>query len=244
MCMGLATARVAELLGVSEATVRRWADAGLLPVQRLGPRRERRFRESDVEAFRNGGGQHPSPLAAAPGYRLGGRDFTRGRHLAAIYSSDEGRLRLSVSLLRQAVGERAQALLIAPDDIADQVLAALRDEVGDLLETASLSGRLITASSIGTTIPAALGFWEERLWSALNQDLTVVAVADMNAPLRSLGSESRVIEFEHALDGLLRRFQPIVLCQYDSRVQTGTGLLEALKSHPDLLEVPISGFLV
>jgi len=44
----LRTREVAEALGVSTQTVRRFADAGVLPAIRLTPRSPRRFREEDV----------------------------------------------------------------------------------------------------------------------------------------------------------------------------------------------------
>jgi excisionase family DNA binding protein len=48
MGMTLKTREVAEALGVSTHTVRRYADAGVLPVVRLTPRSPRRFCSEDV----------------------------------------------------------------------------------------------------------------------------------------------------------------------------------------------------
>src|SRR5258708_32912717 len=47
----LSTRQAADRLGVSEATVRRWSDQGVLPVRRVGKRGERRFRLPDLEAL-------------------------------------------------------------------------------------------------------------------------------------------------------------------------------------------------
>ena len=47
-------ADVAELLGVSVNTVRRWTDAGRLACLRVGMKRERRFRRADLLAFFRG----------------------------------------------------------------------------------------------------------------------------------------------------------------------------------------------
>src|SRR5256885_10054098 len=44
----LSTLQAAKRLGVSEASVRRWSDRGLLPVQRVGKRLERRFQAGEV----------------------------------------------------------------------------------------------------------------------------------------------------------------------------------------------------
>jgi transcriptional repressor of dcmA and dcmR len=41
----------AQLLNVSETSLRRWTNAGVLPCLRIGLRRERRFRPADLLAF-------------------------------------------------------------------------------------------------------------------------------------------------------------------------------------------------
>ena len=43
--------QVAELLHVHPHSVRRWADAGLLPCYRFGARRDRRFAVNEVAEF-------------------------------------------------------------------------------------------------------------------------------------------------------------------------------------------------
>ncbi|HUO52801.1 MAG TPA: helix-turn-helix domain-containing protein [Gemmatimonadaceae bacterium] len=47
----LTSADVAELLGVAQATVKRWADAGVLPCEKTAGH-HRRFRREDVDRFR------------------------------------------------------------------------------------------------------------------------------------------------------------------------------------------------
>ncbi|HET6438715.1 MAG TPA: helix-turn-helix domain-containing protein [Anaeromyxobacter sp.] len=61
----ISTAQVAELLGVSAATVKRWAEAGSLPSERTRGG-HRRFRRESVEQFRRAGAAHHlSPAATA-----------------------------------------------------------------------------------------------------------------------------------------------------------------------------------
>src|SRR3981081_4831305 len=51
----LTTREAATFLKVSEASIRRWTDSGLLPASRVGRRRARRVREEDLRTFMEGG---------------------------------------------------------------------------------------------------------------------------------------------------------------------------------------------
>ena len=50
----LTVGQAADLLNVHPNTVRRWAQQGALYVYRIGTRRDRRFRRSDVEGLLQG----------------------------------------------------------------------------------------------------------------------------------------------------------------------------------------------
>lgn len=58
----LTIGEVANIFSVHKNTVRVWGDSGVLPVIRLGNRRDRRFRQKDVAAYINknyeGGEEH------------------------------------------------------------------------------------------------------------------------------------------------------------------------------------------
>ncbi len=47
----LAVQEAADLLGIHVNTLTRWADAGIVPHYRHGPRRDRRFRAAELERF-------------------------------------------------------------------------------------------------------------------------------------------------------------------------------------------------
>ena len=51
----LKTREVANLLNVHINTVRRWSNSGILQVYRVGPRRDRRYRKTDIDHFLSNG---------------------------------------------------------------------------------------------------------------------------------------------------------------------------------------------
>src|SRR5579864_9212571 len=94
----LDTREAAAFLHVSEASIRRWADSGLLPVSRVGKRRSRRFREQDLFRYtrRNDpsiapGSSHPEAVI-----RLQEMTIAVGEHLPILYSEDDRRGRLEL----------------------------------------------------------------------------------------------------------------------------------------------------
>src|SRR5690242_6335504 len=122
----LSTRQVAERLGVSEASVRRWSDNGHLPVQRVGNRRERRFRASDVEAAAR---RHPTrsapPKPGPQNVMLAGQVTNVPVHIPAFYDSDAGRVRLTAPFLAEGIKAGQPCFLIAQGEELNSYLVAL-----------------------------------------------------------------------------------------------------------------------
>src|SRR6202165_5884652 len=99
----LNTREAARFLKVSEASIRRWTDGGILPTSRVGRRRARRFREEDLRRYLQGGedARAAAAVAARPaGISLQDMTVSIGSHLAAFYERDEGSLTLYLTLMR------------------------------------------------------------------------------------------------------------------------------------------------
>lgn len=132
----------ARVLGVSEASVKRWADSGLLPMEKTAGG-HRRFRPEDVAAVRRGG-----PHAAEAPHQ--GR---RVAHAAGAAQAPELAPAREAALAEETFGalldgrdEDLSALLVnehlegqSVGRLADAVLCAAMRRVGDLWHAGELS---------------------------------------------------------------------------------------------------------
>src|SRR3989442_8013463 len=84
----LSTGQAAKRLGVSEASVRRWSDRGLLPVQRVGKRLERRFKPGHLERFAAPARPRPPPPSHIPPVAPGGPAGAAGSPPPPPFHSD------------------------------------------------------------------------------------------------------------------------------------------------------------
>src|SRR5579859_5507549 len=220
------TRDAARLLGVSEASVRRWSDAGLLPVHRLGRRGTRRFAEADLRRFAAAEG-NPAPEAPRGRPQVDVHD-----HLATFYSSDGGRMRLSLPFLRAGLVEGDRCFLVGSDSMVGRYLKALG--AGDPVRGAAANSGLVIRSSVGSSARAAVAGWEE-LWSdALSEGCPGIRVVGEMATYEGFSEVQDMLDYEVGYDSLSKRFPVRTLCQYDVRRFDGKTILGALQAHPDL----------
>jgi len=241
----LSIPKAAALLQVSVASVRRWSDAGLIPVQRIGRRRERRFREADLRAFIQGG-QQPARQGAGTGggIAVGGRIVPLRTHLAPLYATDEGRFRIAVPFLADGLKSGQTCLLVAGKDMVQGYLAALAQQGGSEFGQALLDRLVVVGPAPGNTAKAALRFWEQTFWEALARGPAAFRVVGEMASVGTLlGSPDELIAFEGGLDLLVRRFPAVFLCQFDVREFDGPTLLQVMKAHPDVISYGLTNFL-
>ncbi|HET9410476.1 MAG TPA: MEDS domain-containing protein [Candidatus Dormibacteraeota bacterium] len=219
------TRDAARLLGVSEASVRRWSDAGLLPVQRLGRRGTRRFAEADLRRFAAAGSEgRPAPPAVA-----GQTDVHD--HLATFYDSDAGRMRLSVPFLRAGLAQGDRCVLVASDRLAGDYRHALGNEA------------LVVRSTVGSSARGALAAWEQLWLEALAAGHAGIRVVGEMATYKGFSEVQEMLDYEVGYDSLSKRFPVRTLCQYDVRHFDGKTILGALQAHPDLFTRRIADYL-
>jgi excisionase family DNA binding protein len=232
----VSTTEAAEILGVSEASVRRWGDAGVLAMQRVG--RRRRFRRDDVTAFLEAA-DHSARGQGSRRVQLAGATVLAGAHLATFYTSDAGRLRIAVPFLRDGLALGEACFLIASGSVRDQYIKALERELGGRLAEATLRGQFVTEIAPGGTVDAAITFWRERVpAAALKAGRTPVRiVGDMACVKNAFATVNEMLTFEQMFTVMSKRLPSVAICQYDVREFDGPSVVEAIKAHPDVFDV-------
>jgi excisionase family DNA binding protein len=249
------TREAAAYLQVSEASVRRWADAGLIRVQRLGLRRERRFALADLERFAGDARSVRDPTSARPDERgesrdaglaatPGGAQLATHDHFATFYDSDGGRLRLSLPFLRDGLLAGHRCFLVASQTLVDEYLQALSHEKGVDPEAAVDSGALVLRAGAGSSSREAVAGWEQLWWQALGGGAGAIRVVGEMASYVGFSSAQEMLDYEVAYDSLSRRFPVMTLCQYDVRHFDGRTVTGAIEAHPDLFSRRIADFIV
>jgi excisionase family DNA binding protein len=239
----LNTAEAARFLRVSQASIRRWSDAGLLAGRRVGRRRERRFAESDLVQFLNRG-EKPSAPSQPAAINVGGLSIPVPGHLATFYRSDAGRTRLTVPFLAEGLRSGQPCFLVATDHVLAIYMEALTNEEGLDPRRAQASGQFTALGFDGATVERAVAFWEGKYSDILSRGPSLIRHVGEMACVRPLfPSEDEMLRFEEGYEVMCRRFPVSAICQYDVRQFDGTAMLRVLKSHPDLFEQRLATFL-
>jgi excisionase family DNA binding protein len=241
----LNTEEAARYLRVSAASIRRWSNAGLLSAQRVGRRRERRFSKIDLQEFLGQHSSAPEPsVSSASKVTIGGQSVSVSSHLAPIYSTDEGGLRLTVPFLAEGLRAGQPCFLAATDAVLDRYARALTDGHGIDFDAAVRSGRLTIVGWPGATVLQAIANWERLFGKALAGGPTVLRIVGELACERVMfASDAELMVYEEAYDLMARRYPAVTLCQYDAREFDGETMLRVLKAHPDMFDQQLGGFL-
>jgi excisionase family DNA binding protein len=242
----LNTEEAARYLRVSEASIRRWSDAGILPARRVGGRRERRFREVDLIAYLGNGTQPPATRAPAAQTvaNVGGVPLPLHTHIATFYNSDAGRLRLTIPFLAEGLRARQPCILAADGGVLESYFQSLRGLGIDVDEAVRTGKFVIAVGGPGSTVEGAIDFWERHFWPALAGGQTVIRiVGEMACERKAFASDAEMMRYEAAYNLLAARFPTVTLCQFDVREFDGETIFQAIRAHPDLFNLNLGSFL-
>ena len=219
-------AQAAELLRVSEASLRRWTNAGRLPCRRIGGRRERRFRRADLMAFLERDASN-----------------TPAHHVCAFYASDQARTLQAASFIGKGLDAGSVCVLAAERRVRERVLARLARRRPALRR--DLEAKRLLVSEYAETAASQLAFWQTT-FEAATQDgaRTLRVVGDVSGgTLAREGDFDQVLEYEAAYEKLSRRFPVTTACLYDARIHSGLETARLVQRHPDLFRHPIAHFV-
>jgi excisionase family DNA binding protein len=239
----LNTAEAARFLRVSQASVRRWSDSGLIRARRVGRRRERRFIESDLVRFLGAGS--PQPASGPPReVSVGGIPIPIYSHLPTFYNSDGGRMRLTIPFLRDGLRAGDRCFLEAAGGVLDLYLEALRKDEGVDLDGAIRDGSFVVSETPGGSVDRALAYWEDAFAKGIGEGRTLLRVVGEMASVRHMfESPSEMLKYEGAFNMTAKRFPNVTLCQYDVRAFDGATIYEVLRVHPDLYSLRLGSLL-
>jgi len=234
----------AALLKVSEASLRRWTNAGQLACSRLGAKRVRRFRRQDLMAFLEERETSAAPARNRPSeVLLEGIAIEYGNHICTLYENDLGRLKWSVPFLVDGLRNGDNCFLVGTKAVREEILGHM-SEVWDKVPQALDQGQLVQSDGIPDG-EAMCRFVERSL---------VMATRSGSRSFRLLGDMSWCLALGMSNDELLayevrynheiaHRFPLVSVCQYDVRDFSGPAVLNALKCHEDTFNYSLSRFL-
>jgi excisionase family DNA binding protein len=229
--------QAAALLNVSQMTVRRWTNQGLLPCFRIGKKRERRFSDSSLQAFIAGrtGPTSDSSVSQGPGspagridgvaLGFGGLIVPDGSHLTHLYLDVSEALGVQSFFIRQGLNTGDTVMVVAPADRRDTLLDMLVKDsipVQDLIR----QNRLIHGTGKQTL---------EQMAALISQAASSVKsgfrlVGDMAWTMAMGWSPEQIRALEESTN---IRLAPghLFLCQYDLKEFSGTQTMMALETH-------------
>ena len=241
--MGLLSIKqAAKFLNVSEVSLRRWTNQGRLACLRLGPKRERRFRQEDLEAFmesQNGARKRPEAVQALPDLPVvGGIRVAHRCHICGLYDDDAGRLKLAVPFLAEGLRLGQLCVLVARPETIKAILDHLEPGQGGLPDFAL--GKQLVVSEGEKSGDAMLAFLERINFEARAAGHSIRWVGDMAWTSTKRISIDQLMDFEMRVDFVAQRFPLAAVCQYDLRHFSGRAVLRALKCHSDTFRYPLA----
>ncbi|MFP3983003.1 MAG: MEDS domain-containing protein [Desulfurivibrionaceae bacterium] len=218
----------AALLNVSQMTIRRWTNSGLLKCYRLGRKRERRFSPQDLREFLTGDqDSDKSASQATPGISLGYGDLEvpDGTHLTHLYYDLQEALGLQASFLRQGLESGETVLVVAPDDRKKQLLQILTENG---LDTAGLIRQKRLHHDGGRQSPADLSAYISQI--ALSSPGRFRLIGDMAWTINKKWQFEDLKNLEENSNSMLRAGN-LFLCQYGLGEFSGRETMMAAETH-------------
>jgi transcriptional repressor of dcmA and dcmR len=120
----------AEFLNVSEMTVRRWTNQGLLNCYRVGKRRARRFRSQDLMACLEGRSTATGSATVALG--INGVAVPDGSHITHLSREESESLGTAAAYILEGLQASETVCVVAADDKSGRIMNAVQAKAAHL----------------------------------------------------------------------------------------------------------------
>lgn len=220
----------AAFLHVSEMTIRRWTNQGLLPCYRVGNRRARRFKKSELLSHLEATAMQPEPATVPLGY--GGLFAPDGAHIAHLNQASSEGEEVATAFITAGIKRGETVCIVAPDAGMEKIITALvRSEIP--VATLRESGRIHLSQGMET--PDLQSQFISRVAAARRGGFRIFGdmrwVKTKNWTARDLKS------LEEAPHALVTATSPgmLFLCQYTMASCSGEEAMVALETHSHIL---------
>jgi len=223
----------AALLNVSQMTIRRWTNAGLLRCFRIGKKLERRFSPQDLQTFIEGEPDPrkksltPSVPAAENSVGLGFGNITvpDGTHLTHLYFDLQEALGLQAFFLRQGLENAETVMVVSPDDRKEKLFQTLEQTGLDVMDLMN-QNRLHHSS--GKNDPAQMSAYIAQVASSALRRFRLVGDMSWTITKQWPGKEIRTLE---EITNTRMKPEHLIMCQYSLKEFSGRETMMALETH-------------
>jgi transcriptional repressor of dcmA and dcmR len=214
----------AQVLNVSEMSIRRWTNSGKLNCYRVGGKRERRFHMSDLEEFLHDSQNHSlKPLG------IGDHKVPDGSHMTHFYSGKEEALGLSVPFVIEGFRHGEVVLVVMPPERSRVLLANLEHQ-GHPVAMSLKSGRLQVSE--GMDSPEEM---IRYLAGVMKKASQFRLVGDGMWAIRKGWDSAAFRALEEAGSSLRPREGKLFLCQYSLEHFSGSQIMMAAELHDQII---------
>jgi transcriptional repressor of dcmA and dcmR len=212
----------AAYLNVTEMTIRRWTNQGQLPCYRIGNRRARRFKDSDLTAYL----ERSSPPKDRRLHPLGIAQLTmpHGAHFTHLSANESEALEVAGHYIREGLIHQETVLVVASD--ADKIIDSL-ECIGLKTEAYLLSNKLIC--NAGQKTPAQQVAFIAQIAAGCDHRLRVFGDMTWTQRMGWHQEELRLLELTPIVTQT--PVGALFLCQYRLNAFSASEVMLALETH-------------
>lgn len=220
----------AAFLNVSEMTIRRWTNQGLLQCYRVGNRRARRFKRSELLSHLQATAMQPEPATVPLGYA--GLVAPDGAHIAHLSPDSSQGVGVAAAFITAGINSGETICIVAPDAGMEKIITAL---VRSDIPVAALrqSGRIHLSQGMET--PELQARFITQVTRASNRGLRIFG--DMSWVRAKNWTAKQLKSLEEAPHAFASTVSPgmLFLCQYTLASCSGEEAMVALETHSHIL---------